>query len=68
MLTDLLYESLNIDIPYAGYYSIDLLPNIEIKKDDEIVVVLEIKNKANLFPIVVDNLRDRIGRSYVDKK
>jgi C1A family cysteine protease len=56
ILTDLLYESLIIDIPYAGYYSIDLIPNIEMEKDDEIVVVLEIKNKSNLFPIAVDNL------------
>jgi hypothetical protein len=47
---------LELKIPYAGYYSIDLSPNIELKKDDEIVVVLEIKNQSNLFPIAVDNL------------
>lgn len=55
-LSDKLYESLELKIPYAGYYSIDLSPNIELKKDDEIVVVLEIKNQSNLFPIAVDNL------------
>ncbi|MDO9086713.1 MAG: C1 family peptidase [Anaerolineaceae bacterium] len=56
ILSGLLYESLNIDVPFAGYYSIALSPNIEINNDDEIVVVLEIKNKSNLFPIAVDNL------------
>lgn len=52
----LLYQSKDIDIPYAGYHQIEINQYLVIPANSEIVVVLNVKNKFNSNPLVLDDL------------
>jgi C1A family cysteine protease len=54
ILEDLIYERLNFQTPFAGYYNISL-PYFEMKSGDEIIVELEVTNEKNFFPIMTDD-------------
>jgi hypothetical protein len=55
-LVNNLFQSAEIDIPYAGYHQIKINEYLEIPEESEIAVVLNVKNESKFFPIVLDHL------------
>jgi hypothetical protein len=53
---NLLYQSAEIDIPYAGYHQIMINEDLKITVDSEIAVVLNVQNNSKFFPITLDYL------------
>lgn len=53
---NLLYQSGEIDLFYAGYHQIKISPTLEIPELSEIAVVLNVKNELKFFPIALDHL------------
>ncbi|PKO06194.1 MAG: hypothetical protein CVU41_08800 [Chloroflexi bacterium HGW-Chloroflexi-3] len=53
---NLLYQSAEIDILYAGYHHIKINEYLEIPENSEIAVVLNVKNESKFFPIMLDHL------------
>ena len=51
---NLLYQSTDLEIPYAGYQQIKINQYLEIPEGSEIAVVLNVKNKSNFHPIALD--------------
>ncbi|MBE0688190.1 MAG: hypothetical protein IH585_19515 [Anaerolineaceae bacterium] len=51
-----LFQSAEMDIPYAGYHQIKINEDLKIPVDSEIVVVLNVKNESKFFPIALDHL------------
>jgi C1A family cysteine protease len=53
---NLVYQSAEMDIPYAGYHQIKINKDLKIPVDSEIAVVLNVKNNSKFFPIALDHL------------
>lgn len=53
---NLLYQSDEIDIPYAGYHPIMINEDLKIPEGSEIAVVLNVQNNSKFFPITLDHL------------
>jgi len=52
---NLLYQSAEMDIPYAGYHQIKIEEDLKIPEDSEIAVVLNLANNSKFFPITLDH-------------
>lgn len=52
---NLVHESLSINIPNAGYYTI-YLPPLDVSAGDDLVIELNVTNFNNFFPIATDSI------------
>ncbi len=54
-LSELIFKIDNHEVFFPGYHHIDLESKLELKDGDEIAVVIQVRNKTNFFPIIVDH-------------
>jgi hypothetical protein len=68
-LSDLLYQSGEIEIDFSGYHQIIIPTGLRFPEDHELFIQMEMTNNFRIHPIVVDDLGDlSMNTWYQDEK
>ncbi len=63
-LSDLLYQSGEIEIDFSGYHQIIIQPGFGIPEDKELFIQMEMTNRSRSHPIVIDDLGDPSNNTW----